>query len=598
MAQNHFQEPFDHAGKAEYAFGDFLLDSDGTLHRGPQLVHLPPKELAALRYLIENAGRIVTPNELRTALWGDVHVTADSVPKCISALRTLLEPADCIQTVYKRGYRFVADPVPADHASTSPLPRLVILPFASEFGVPEHLGGHAAEEAMMQLNRIQPALVAVMARDSVFTLSRRGMTAVEVGRTMKADLALAGTIRALPAHFRFRAELIRVSDGAQLWAEDMLVERGRPEELETALSRQLIFRLTGSSHVLSGASITASSTLESRKVEPRNEANPQQREAYEIYQRAHFEWQTLQRHRMQDSLQHLLRATELDPGLIDAWEDLVNLCIAQELFGFMSPAVAAEIARRAFVQIPNIETRAEKLLPALGWLEFHFNGDLESALRMMSLSAHLPHDPWVTRCRVMFSLSRHRFDEAIETLQAALAIDPFSPWLQARLAWSLHLKGEAAASVRQAMRALELFPDLEAPALYGSHILAHNGETKRAVELAKNLAKRLPYFDLATAAHAYTLAAAGEQEEARATLERLQWLGRERFVISSCTPPAWVALGDHESALNALRIAETARCPWFFQMLADPRLKPLDHHGDFQRMKRVRAQMESSTSYN
>ncbi len=47
--------------------------------------------------------------QLKQAIWGDVHVTADSVPKCMSSLRAHLQPDECIQTVYKRGYRFVAE---------------------------------------------------------------------------------------------------------------------------------------------------------------------------------------------------------------------------------------------------------------------------------------------------------------------------------------------------------------------------------------------------------------------------------------------------------------------------------------------------------
>jgi DNA-binding winged helix-turn-helix (wHTH) protein/tetratricopeptide (TPR) repeat protein len=578
--------------QAGYSFGSFRLDADGTLHRGTQTVHLPPKELAALRLFLESAGKVVTPQELRDALWGDVHVTADSVPKCVSSLRALLEPEECIQTVYKRGYRFSADMISSEQKVTSSTPRLAILPFATEFGVPEHLGGHVAEEAMSRLGRIRPALAAVMARDSVFTLARRGMTAVQVGRAMKADLALTGVIRALPAHFRFRVELIRVSDGTQVWVEDMLVERSRPEALEALLVEQLIFRLTGSAAASLGLTLAASAAV------PEVAASPQRREAYETYQRAHFEWQTLQRHRMQDGLQHLLRATELDPTLVDAWIDLINLCVAEELFGYMSPTVAAEIANRAVAQIPNVEMRAERLLPALGWMEFHVQQDLGAALRLYSLSSHLPHDPWITRCRVMLALSRHRFDEAQELIESAIVQDPYSAWLQARLAWTLHLKGESEASIRQTQRALELFPDQEAPSLYGSMILAFNGETQQGLELARNLARRLPYFDLATAAHAYTLAQAGERDEAQMILERLQWLSRERFVISAFTPAVWISLGDHEAALNSLRGAEKAHCPWFFQMLADPRLKAIETREEFQRMRRTLAQMEADTDYD
>jgi len=75
-----------------FSFGGFRLEPDGTLLHGEAVVHLPPKELAALRLLLAHAGQIVSPLQLRQALWGDVHVTADSVPKCLSSLRARLEP--------------------------------------------------------------------------------------------------------------------------------------------------------------------------------------------------------------------------------------------------------------------------------------------------------------------------------------------------------------------------------------------------------------------------------------------------------------------------------------------------------------------------
>jgi len=94
--------------QTELYFGSFRLKADGTLLRDQAVVHLPPKELAALRLLTAHPGEIVTPTQLRQTLWGDVHVTSESVPKCVSSLRSRLEPDDCIQTVYKRGYRFTA----------------------------------------------------------------------------------------------------------------------------------------------------------------------------------------------------------------------------------------------------------------------------------------------------------------------------------------------------------------------------------------------------------------------------------------------------------------------------------------------------------
>jgi DNA-binding winged helix-turn-helix (wHTH) protein len=566
----------------ELSFAGFRLQVDGTLLRGETVVHLPPRELGALRILIAHAGQIVTPLELRQALWGEVHVTPDSVLKCLSSLRARLEPERCIQTIYKRGYRFSAEVRAHGVAPANALPRLAIPPFAIGFGIPEHLGAAVAEETIARLSNAQPPAVTVMARDSVFMLAHQGRGAQQIGETLKADLVLAGTLRALPSHFRLRVEMIRIEDGAQIWVEDLIVPQSRIAGLESELADRLAFRLN-----IGAISISATAP----DSEP--DTTPQNREAYEIYQRTHHEWQSLQRHRMQDSLQQLLRATELDPSLIPAKVDLAHLCVTQAFDGFMSPAVAADIVRRMTDPLQDLPLRAEAILPVLGWINFHVDRNLPAALSAFSLSAHLPHDPWITRVRSMFALSRHRFAEAIELLRAAQRQDPFAPWLHARLAWALHLAGQADESVACVRESLNLFPEHEGVLLYGSMILAHSGDATRAIELAHELVQSSPYFDLATAAHAYALACGGRKDEARAILQRLEWMSRERFVLHSFNPAVYVALGDLDAAIPELRISDQTRCPWFFQMLADPRLKPLQGHPQFVEMQSILTRMEA-----
>lgn len=582
----------------EYLFAGFRLQPDGTLLRGDSQIHLPPKELAALQLLIASRGRIITSQELQKALWGDTHVTADSVLKCVSSLRAKLQPEECIQTSYKRGYRFIAN-VRTLESDGNHIPRLAIVPFTTGFGVSDHLGPVVAEEAMVRLTSIQPAIVSVLARDSVFTLARRGLTAQQTGESLHADLTMAGTINALPMHFRLRIEMIRVADGAQVWVEDVLVRSDITAGLESELASRLALRLsdenTGwlerwrSEDISPAASVQE---ISNSQTEPPTEALAHRFEAYEVFQRAHHEWQSLQRHRMQDGLQHLLRATELDPSLVGARVDLVNLCVTQCFYGFMSPATEAEIARRTVETFPNLDVHAEAVLPALGWISFHYDRNLPQALELMALSAHLGHDPWITRVRSMLAMSRHRFDEAIDQLKAAIVLDPYAPWLHARLAWAYHLSGNAAESIERIKIALNLFPEHEGAALYGSVILAYNGSTDRAIALAHELSERLPYFDLASSVHAYALARAGEHKEASFMLERLQWLSRERFLLKSFLPAAYLALGDKESALTELRAADESRCPWFFQMLADPRLAELHGDPDFELMRASLAEME------
>jgi len=270
--------------------------------------------------------------------------------------------------------------------------------------------------------------------------------------------------------------------------------------------------------------------------------------------------------------------------------------VTQALYGYMSPAVAADHVRRTARSTPDLPRQAAAILPALGWINFHVDHDLPSALQAFSLSAHLPHDPWTTRSRVMFALSRNRFVEAIDLLRSVIRLDPFAPWLHARLAWALHLSGQAAESVDCIRHTLDLFPGHEGANLYGSMILAFNGEAEHATRLAEDLAHALPFFDLASAVHAYALACEGRTDEVRAILERMEWVSRERFVLSSFRPAVYVALGDLDAAISELHTSADARCPWFFQMLADPRLKPLHDRPEFLEMRGALTSMEAAAT--
>lgn len=608
------------AAHAGYSFAGFRLEPDGTLFRGRTVVHLPPKELAALELLLSHAGQVVTTQQLRTELWGDAHVTPDSILKCISSLRVRLEPEDCIQTVYKRGYRLSAEVRRREVREAETMPRLAILPFESAVGFPEHLAPAVMDGITSRLVNMRPALVAVLAADSVASLVRRELTAPEIGHALKADLVLRGMLHALPAYYRLRAEMIRVEDGTQLWVEDLLMEQTLIGGMEEELVNRLLFRLgapaaaevghtppfsvsrspeppaEGSvSHKrLNGGGLTLAAAADT----PLEDADAaRKREAYDTYLKARHKWHSLERHRMQDGLHELLRVIEADPSLVSAQVDLANLCVAQALYGFMSPTEAAGYVRGAAESIAARD--GEAVLPALGWVQFHVDHNLRAALDAFSGSSQRgrdPHDPWITRLRIMFALSRHRFDEAIALVRDAMRDDPYSAHLHNRLAWALHLAGRPRESVEQVKQALALFPDHEGTSFFGSMIFAFNGDPERGVELAQKLAALKPHYDLAAVTHGYALACTGRHAEARGIVERLQWLSRERFAISSFTAALHLELGEHDAAVEALRTADRNRCPWFFQVLADPRLKPL--HGDsrFEEMRLTLPRMEAEAA--
>jgi DNA-binding winged helix-turn-helix (wHTH) protein len=565
-----------------YRFRDLRLKADGTLLRGETMLALPAEELALLRALLVRQGEVVSASELNRVLWSEEPAASPRLAACLASLKKLLHPTDCIENVYRRGYRITATTEVDRQVAEESLPRVAIVPFSTGYDVPDYLGVALAEQTIELLHGARPAIAIIAARDSVQTLAQRGLPMQEIGKMLDADMLLAGQLLATPGRHRLRVEMIRVEDGASLWAEDLIEEREKVAELAGELVNRLTSRLHGRAIAIEGAAAPAAKGGLSRT----------EREAREIYLRAHHEWRSMERHRMQDAMGRLLRAIEMDEALLAARVDLAQLAVLQCTYGYLSPRIAAATVRRAADGIAELNEQAVALLPALGWVELHFDRDTRSAVRMMSRSEGIPYDPTNTRARSWFLLSQHRFGASIELLRAALEHDPYSPWLQAALAWALHLAGERDASVAQARKLVEWFSDYDNALLFAAIVLGYNGETEQANEVAKTLTGRSSHYDLATAVRAYALACAGRQEESRQLLERLQWLSRERFVLNTLNAATHVVLGEVDTALAELRMANETRCPWFFQMLADPRLQPLHGRPEFKALRASLPSME------
>ncbi len=95
------------------AFGAFRVDlAHGAVLRDDELIDLPPRALGVLRCLLEQPGEIVTKQVLLDAVWQGSFVSDASLTEAVAVLRGALgddpQHPTYIQTVHRRGYRFVA----------------------------------------------------------------------------------------------------------------------------------------------------------------------------------------------------------------------------------------------------------------------------------------------------------------------------------------------------------------------------------------------------------------------------------------------------------------------------------------------------------
>jgi len=97
-----------------YEFGPFRLNvPERVLEKDTEAVPLTPKVFDTLLVLVENRGHVLAKDDLMHHLWPDTFVEDSSLTQNISLLRRALDEApgsrQYIETVPKRGYRFVAD---------------------------------------------------------------------------------------------------------------------------------------------------------------------------------------------------------------------------------------------------------------------------------------------------------------------------------------------------------------------------------------------------------------------------------------------------------------------------------------------------------
>jgi DNA-binding winged helix-turn-helix (wHTH) protein len=253
-----------------YLFGSFSLnEAEQQLLRNGEPVRLAPKAFDVLRVLIHNRGCLVTKEKLLEEVWPDAFVEEANLSVNVASVRKALDKGDewqCIETVPKRGYRFVA-PVSkvttesarareelhlgnhqSDDKRTEVLNSIAVLPFKNEgCGLAgEYLSAGLMESITSRLSRLRGLLV--MARHTVYSCHEFSIDPREVGHKLGVRSVLAGRILGLGDELIIRTELVDVIKGWQLWGEqyhtkvsDILTVQ---QELATEISEKLKIRLS------------------------------------------------------------------------------------------------------------------------------------------------------------------------------------------------------------------------------------------------------------------------------------------------------------------------------------------------------------------
>ena len=195
---------------------------------------LGQRAVALLRVLLERPGEPVSKDALIEAGWPGRAIEDSNLTVQIAALRRIFEEgaggASWIETLPRRGYRYVGPAVATDNSPAAANPRasplalpdkssVAVLPFSNLSGDPEqdYFADGMVEDIIAGLSRIK--WLFVIARNSSFAYKGKAVDVKRVGRELGVRYLLQGSLRKDGSRVRISAQMIEAETGGHVWAE-------------------------------------------------------------------------------------------------------------------------------------------------------------------------------------------------------------------------------------------------------------------------------------------------------------------------------------------------------------------------------------------
>jgi eukaryotic-like serine/threonine-protein kinase len=554
----------DPGDRGAYRFGPFQLDvRERRLARDSEVIPLRLKVFDTLRVLVENAGRLVTKQELLDTVWPDAAVEENNLNHNVSVLRKALgEKATgqrYIETIPRVGYRFVApvevaevDAVPA--AATSPparrrraVPALLILTVLAAVAALVYLVRYGASGRSAAFTGKDSVVIADFVNttgDGVFDGTLRQAVAVQLGQTpflnlvseervretlrymerppderVTRDLAreialrqgiealLVGSIASLGRHYVISLEAVSAASG-----DTVAREQVEAESRERVLAR--LGEATTRLRAKLGESL-ASIEKFSAPIEQATTPSLDAFKAYDLGRRKHFDGQYF------EAIPLYRRAVELDPNFAIAYAALgITYGTAREY------ELAGQFSRRAFELRERVSEREKFYISARYYMDVLNDGD--RAIEVLELWKETYPRDFVPRTNLSARYCAiGRYQHALEEAREGLRLNPdagvaYSALAQTSLCLGRHR--EARAAIEQAL-ARKLDPPYGRYMLYGAAILEGDAA---AMQQQIDRVAGTPAEAAMLMMQSVTSAYAGRVHEARKLTERAIELAKGR----------------------------------------------------------------------
>ena len=185
--------------------------------------------------------------------------------------------------------------------------------------------------------------------------------------------------------------------------------------------------------------------------------------------------------------QHFTSAVAIDPVFVEAHIGLALTQLAGAFFGIMPAATAYPEAERSANRALELDPGNGEAQAVLGWIEFVYRWNWAESERMMRKAVeNQPNSPWTYWLLANYLSAMDRATDAVEAINAALRLDPASPFGLVARGYILSNAGRGAEAVQHW---LAVQNRLGLP-LIGSFLIEAyevTGDFDSAVSVAENL---------------------------------------------------------------------------------------------------------------
>jgi TolB-like protein/DNA-binding winged helix-turn-helix (wHTH) protein/Flp pilus assembly protein TadD len=622
-------------------FGTFELDlRAGELRKHGLRVRLQEQPFQILAMLLAHPGEVTTREELQKKLWpADTFVDFDhGLNKAISKIREALgdsaESPRFVETVARRGYRFLAEvkvadtaPVHSPEPATQPHPstegrerpdlvREQVMPktFArslawkvSVFAILlvmaslvtwklyswkrpsplirslavlplESLSSDASQDYFADgmtdeliSDLGQISALRVISRTSVMAYKRARKPLPQIARELNVDAVVEGTVLRSGDQVRITAQLIEASSDKHLWSQSYEGELRDTLALQSKVARAI------ADQIRINVNSQEQAALKNVRV-----VNPQ---AYESFLKGRYFWNKRTADGLTVALAYFNQAIDEDPKYAQSYSGLADTyaLLGDWQYAAMTPKEALPKAKAAAIKALELDSALGEAHNSLAFCLDGFDWDFDSAGKEFRRAIELNPGYATAHHWYAWHLSLlGRYDEAIVEMRKAESLDPLSIIINADLAEVLVLSHSYDEAIRQSHKTIEMDPNFA---------LAHNqlgqaylqkqmhGEAIAELQKAVQLSEGSPTC-MANLARAY--AASGKRSEAAKLLSDLKRRSNPGYSHASEIAVIYAALGDKNQAMTWLEKGYEERFnpgvllrPGFDPLRSDPRFQNL-----------------------